>query len=349
MLFLKVIYDISTGDCKFLPIDGKEHRVCGGLGVSAIDMGDGSYAVEISTYEREDPNVKDSVMKCLKTMHTLKKGDNVSSSYSVSEWSYLEGCYYSHPTCRASLVDAKSVLDASSDGVLKATVYIAMGEYEKARESVLPYLSHNWYIYKEDRAHLIYAQMNEQGLGMEQNMLEAFKHYLIAESQADIVRFINMGYGAGVLDEDPEKVNWDFYHSLMLLDSIGEHDYAYKQMGCRASSWTYTREEKESAKPEDIARHKYTAFARLKACQWIMERGDEAPVHNEDFILYLGAYLNWQRVGHEDDCTYWSLTDERGMRSVLSAKISIRNAVEEGNELAIRGKAFIDAVEEKME
>ena len=102
-------------------------------------------------------------------------------------------------------------------------------------------------------------------------------------------------------------------------------------------------------KPEDIARHKYTAFARLKACQWIMERGDEAPVHDEDFILYLGAYLNWQRVGHEDDCTYWSLTDERGEESVLSAKISIRNAVEEGNELAIRGKEFIDAVQEKME
>ena len=348
MYYLKVTYDISTGECVFIPVDGEYHGVTQGLSALAKENGNGTFSVEMLTWERDDPNDTALEKKEIHTYHTVQAGEKCSGSYSVSEWSYLKGVYYSHPSYRAEVVDGSIALKESQDPVIKAQVYVDMGDYARADTLLNPILppDPNNYYFANREANQLQAQRYELGLGVEKDLDRAYIHYLYAESVADVIRFMDMGYGKGVLEENHHSVDFGEYHFYKLIHAAGEAEYAEYRVFWDAGCWLYEWHEKDSTNKDDMKKRRSYALCRRQACEWIMQKEDKEKVLNDKFTLYLGAYLAYLEEGSEGKCTYIYEDDGSKYRetSVYSAESYIKRAIEAGDEFAIRGKTFIDAM-----
>ena len=348
MNLLKVIYDLSFKKCKFIPLDGEHHAITQGFSVCATENNNGTFTVETLTWERDNPNDTALEKKEIHTYHTVKAGEKCSGVYSLSEWSYLEGVYYRHPNYEVEVVDGSIALNESDDPVIKAQVYVGMGDYEKADVLLNPILppDPNNYYFVNHEANKLQALRYELGLGVEQDLDKAYVHYLYAEAVADVIRFMDMGYGKGVLEEDYRSIDFCEYHFYKLIYAAGETKYAEYRVFWDAGCWLYEWHEKSSTNKNDIQKRKSYALCRRKACEWIMQTGDREKVLNDMFTLYLGAYLAYLEEGSEGKCTYIHEDDGSKYRetSVYSAGNYIKRAIEAGNEFAARGKAFIDAM-----
>ena len=348
MYYLKITYDISCNKYTFVPIDGEEHGVTQGLGVLAKEKDNGTFLVKTFTFERDNSGDINLEKKKITKSHTIKIGKKYSGCYSTPEWSYLEGLYYRHPSYEIEIVDGNAVLKENADPVVKAQIYVYMGEYIKADELLNSILQPdpNYYYFTNREANKLQAQRYELGLGVEKNLDKAYIHYLYAEAVADVIRFMNMGYGKGVLEENHNCIVFCEYHFYKLLYEAGEKEYAEYRVFWNADCWLYEWHEKSSTDKKDIQERKNYALCRRQACEWIMEKGYEEKVLNNKFTLYLGAYLAYLEEGSEGKCTYIYENDDSKYRetSLLSAENYIKRAVESGNEFAIRGKAFIDMI-----
>jgi len=348
MHYLKVTYDISTNECVFIPVDGESHPITPGLGASAKENGNGTFSVETITWEKDAPNDTSSEKKDIITHHTVKAEEKCSGSYSVSEWSYLEGVYYRHPSYEAEIVDGSIALKESSDPVIKARVYVDMGHYNEADKLLKPILppDPNYYYFVNREAHKLEAQRYELGLGVEKDLDRAYIHYLYAEAYADVIRFMDMGYGKGALREDYNTVDFCEYHFYKLLHAAGEKEYAEYRVFWNAGCWLYEWHEKDSTNKKDMQERRSYALCRRQACEWIMQNGDKEKVLNNKFTLYLGAYLAYLEEGSEGKCTYIYDNDgsKHGETSIYSAESYIKAAIEAGNEFAIRTNAFKEMI-----
>lgn len=348
MYYLKVTYDISTGECAFVPADGEHRGVTQGLSACARENGDGTFLAELLTWERDNPNDTASEKKEIRKAHTVPLGKACSGSYSVSEWSYLKGVYYSHPSYRAEVVDGAVARKESRDPVIRARVCVDMGDYASADALLQPILppdpGHYYAVNRE--ANRLQAQRYERGLGVEKDLDRAYIHYLYAASVADVLRFMDMGYGKGVFEEDARAMDFCQYHFYRLLHAAGETAYAEYRVFWDAGCWLYEWHEKNSTNEHDIRKRRSYALCRRQACEWIMQSGDKEQVLCDKFTLYLGAYLAYLEEGSEGKCTYIYEDDGSKCRetSVYSAQSYIKRAVEAGNEFALRGEAFIDAI-----
>lgn len=345
MYYLKIIYDISTDECVFIPADGEHRGVTQGLSACAKDNGDATFSVETLSFESHGNTRKE---KEIRKTRRVKLGQKCSDSYSVSEWSYLEGVYYRHPSCEFEVVDASVALKESEDPVVKAAVYVDMGEYEKADELLLPILppDPNYYYFVNREANKLQARRYEAGLGVEKDPDRAYIHYLYAESTSDVIRFMDMGYGKGVLEEDCRSIDFCEYHFYKLLHAAGETEYAEYRVFWGAGCWLYEWHEKDSTDKKDMLERKSCALCRRQACEWIMQKSDKEKVLSGKFTLYLGAYLAYLEEGSEGKCTYIYEDDGSRLRntSIYSAESYVKRAIENGNEFAIRAKAFTDAM-----
>ena len=177
-------------------------------------------------------------------------------------------------------------------------------------------------------------------------MDKAYVHYLYAQSIADVIRFMDMGYGKGVFCESPRLLDLNEYHTLMLLWTAGEREYAEYRINWLASCWIYDSAEKEATKKTEAQEHRTYALCRRQVCEWMMEKNAE-DVDIEKFTLFMGAYLSYLKNGHEGSCSYvYEYSDGKcNETSVWAAEKYIAEALEAGK-FAIRGKAFMDAVKE---
>ncbi|MBQ8388829.1 MAG: hypothetical protein IJX46_07890 [Clostridia bacterium] len=350
MYYLKITYDISTGKSVFIPADGKHHGVTQGLSALAKETGDGGFSVETLTWERDDPGDTAQKEQEIRMAHTVKVGEVCSGSYSVSDWSYLKGVSYRHPSYRAEVVDGRIALKESDDPVIKARVCVEMGDYAKADALLRPILppDPNYYYFTNREANRLQAQRYELGLGVEKDLDRAYVHYLYAEAADDVVRLMDMGYGKGVLEEDYRAIDFCKYHFYKLIHAAGEVEYAEYRILWDAGCWLYEWHEKNSTDKDDMQKRRSYALCRRQACEWIIEKEDRDKALNGKLTLYLGAYLAYLEEGSEGKCTYVYENDgsKHGETSIYSAESYIERAVAAGNELAIRGKAFMDAVKE---
>ena len=350
MYYLKITYDISTDECVFIPFDGEHHGVTPGLSALAMENGDGTFSLETLTWESDDPNNKALENREIIANHTVKTGEECWGEYSVSEWSYLEGVYYIHRSYSAEVVDGSIALKESSDPVIKAQVYVEMGDYASADALLNPILppNPNHYYFVNREANKLQAKRYELGLGVKKDLDRAYIHYLYAQSVGDVVRFMDMGYGKGVLEEDTHSDDLCEYHFYKLIHAAGEREYAEYRVFWSADCWLYEWHEKDSTSKKDVQMRRSCALCRRQACEWIIEKEDREKVLNDDLTLYLGAYLAYLEEGSEGKCTYTYDNDgsRREDTSVYSANSYIERAIAAGNDLAVRAKAFIDAVME---
>lgn len=349
MYYLKIRPDISKNQFTFIPADGELHGVTKGLATSLTEKDDVNFLVEAITWERDNPNNTSLPKKEIRTSHTLKIGEICSGTYSISEWSYLEGVYYRHPSFEVEVVDGSVALKESDDPVVQAQVHLEMGNYQKADELLNPILppDPNNYYFVNREANKLQAQRYELGLGVEKNLDKAYIYYLYAQSFTEIVRFMDRGYGRGVFNIYHRLLDWNEYYTLKLLYVAGECEYAEYRMHWNANCWTYDSAEKEATKITEAKEHLTRALCRRQVCEWMMEKG-AGNVDKEKFTLYLGAYFSYLQNGHEGSCSYVCEYDDRKYNdtSVLSAKSYIKEAIELG-QFAIKANAFIDTIKEE--
>lgn len=349
MKFLEIKYDFPSSSVKYIVIDGEKHSIGSVLSVKATDLGNGTYRVQSFSADRKDPSNVASELIPVEYTHTVCEGEVCSGMYTKIEWTYITGCYNSHYSYKATVVDETAIPHKHRDPIVMAHIHFAAAEYDKVEEILAPLLSSDEdvpYIVKR-AAHKIEAKLNEYGLGREKNPEQAYIQYLYAMSYSDIVRFMDMGYGQGVLSEDYHTLDWDEYHTLLLLSDIGETDYAYQRMIHIADIWYYKDAEKNADRADYFHIHKYLAQSRLTACVWIMEREDAQYVENKKFIMFLGAYFSYLEQGHEGACS--CEIDNGGgsfayQKQPIIAERWIAKAIEAGNDLALRGQSFIDRV-----
>ena len=348
MKLIKVIYDSASAKQAFVLIDGAEHAICPGLSILASEVG-GVYT--ITAYTSGKNRTKQPGFEAAREAqaHTINDGESKSGVYTTTEWSYLKGVESVSRSYTISVVDINEALSSpSTSQTLKARLYLFVGDYKKADELLLPLLDFNWYLYINKEAHALMAYGYEEGLGLEKNLDLAFRHYLLAEAREDIIRFLDMGYAKGAFKEDYHAFSWDIYHTLLVLDFMGERDFAYKQMIVRAANdWCYTWEEKESTDRELVANRYNSAMARKQAAEWIIERRDKTEARGEHLVLFLGAYYAYLKTGSEDRCTYYDDDGGVGQTSAYRALDYVTEAQQKGEELAIKGLALI--AEAKME
>lgn len=348
MKFLKIVYDISNEECKFIPIDGKSYAVTQGLCALATERENGVFEVETITWEKQDPNDKRSEKKEIHKSHTLREGEESQDSYSITKWSYLEGLFYVRWTYVVTVVDGEVALKQSKDPVIKAQTYVEMGEYEKADAILADILAPdpNHYYFVNKQANELQAYRYEFGLGVKKDLDKAYKHYLFARSFNNVARFMGMGYGKGVFEEDYRLIEWCEYHVLKLLHAIGEREYAEYVMNWNANYWIYDSEEKEADKYS--LKFKSIALCRKQVCEWMMERKKVKEVDAEKFALYLGAYCSYLKNGHEGACSYvhedWEDGSKSNQTSTWRAINYIEESSQQGDELAIRGLEFIQSL-----
>lgn len=348
MYFLKVTYDISCGKFTIIPADGEHHGITQGLSALARDNGDRTFTLEMLTWERNNPQNTALEKKEIRTLHTVKAGKQCLGQYSQSEWSYMKGIYYRHPSYEAKVIDGKTALKESDDPVIKAQVYVEMGKYRHADKLLTPILppdpKHYYFVNKN--AHKLQAMRYELGLGVKKDLGKAYIHYLYAEAYDDIVRFMDMGYGKGVLSEHHRSLDWNEYYPLRLLHAAGERAYAEYRINWNANCWTYDRNEKEATKRTNAKWYKANALCRRQVCEWMMANAKNADI--DRFTLMLGAYLAYLSEGHEGSCSGIREDPETGSKSNTTslwwAEKYIASAVAAGNSFAIQGKGFIDKV-----
>ena len=350
MKLLEIKYNLSESKVKYILTDGNQYAICPILSVSAEDNGDGSYTVRSFSADRKQPNTSASKTEPLEYTHTVREGEVCSGLYNRVEWTYIDGCYNDHRVYEAMIVDREIALRESDDPVIKAQIYLSMGEYAEADRLLAPIIppDPNHYFFVNGEANRLQAQRYELGLGVEKNLDKAYIHYLYAESFDDLIRFIEMGYGEDVLGDGFDFSEFCEYHFYMLLYAAGEREYAKYRVLWDAGCWLYEWDEKDSVQEDDIRERRSIALCRRQACEWIIQEKDEANVLNGKLTLYLGAYLAYLEVGSEGKVTYVYEDDGSKCRetSILSANVYIEQAIEAGNELAIRGKEFIDSVKE---
>ena len=352
MYFLKVTYDILTNECTVIPIDGEYHKIASGLSASAKDNGNGRFNIQTLSWERKNPNDENCIKNEICKSHTLKVGEKCEDSYSVTEWSYIKGVYYTHPSYFVEIIDGITALNQSDDSFIKAQVHLSLGEYERVDELLNPILlpDKNHYYFVNSNANKLQAKRYELGLGVEKNLNKAYVHYLFANSYADVIRLMDMGYGKGVLEDDYRKIDWNEYYALKLLYAVGEKEYAEYKIYWNAGCWTYSSNQKQEKSNDNAKWNKTVALCRKQACEWMMDKNSLTVSEIEKLTLFSGAYLSYLKQGHEGACSYVSENFEDGCKSnqtsVLSAKGYINEAVEKGNEFAIRIKSFIDVVKE---
>lgn len=344
--FLKVTQDIYNNKFKYIPINGKKYTICSGLEVQA-EMLNNEYIAHCFTFERENPNNSASKTKVIKKTHKLTTSDKKTDLYRVLNWSYLKGCYYSSVDYEISVVSAKQALNSSSDPVIKAQIYFSFEDYKKAHElldlNIAPDKKNYYFVNKE--ANELKAIAYENGLGVQRDLNKAYIHYLYAQSFSNVIRFLNMGYGKGVITEDINTLSWHEYYTLKLLYNAGERDYAYYRMVWLAGCWCYSDSQKNSKEEKFLQEHKFNALIRLQACEWIMECKDFEQVKNDNLVMFAGGYFSYLINGHEEACT--GENDQGGgcitpIKKPWVAKKYLQEGVQSGNEFALRVWEFIE-------
>lgn len=346
MNFIKISYG-SPKRYIFVPADGQKHNVLG-LDINACQNDDGSYTINTFDFERKQPNNVASELVPVDNSYVAPVGKQIWASYCTIDWDYLHGCRNSTESFCVTIV-CEDVALAEGDDVTKATIFVERDEYQKALELVKGNLDADVFYRVNNNAHRLMAKMLEYGLGVEKNLDKAFVHYLYAKSFEDIARFLQLGFGKGVLDD--AEPYWDEYHALLLLAAVGESNYAYNRMVNNASNWYYKDEEKTSTRADYLHKHKFVALSRKQACLWAMERGDYKFGGSEKFTLFAGAYLSCLSQGHEGACSYE--TDNGGGSKGQHTSVSIAErwldrGVQDGNEFAIKAKAFIQKSREQQ-
>ena len=348
MKFIKLTYGWPKR-YKFVPADGKAYNALG-FDIIAEKNNDGSYTISTFDHKRKEPNNVASELVEVDNTFTVNVGEEVLASYCIIEWNYIRGAYNSLEDYRMEIVDETIALAETDDDVVKAMIYLQRGNYNDALSLVSKHLDVDMFFDVNDEAYKLMAKMLENGLGVEKDIDKAYIHYLYAKSFVEVVRFWEMGYGHDVLNEW-NNVEWDEYHALLLLNSVGEGDYAYNAMKERADTWFYLDEEKKTKRADYLHNHKYVALARKTACLWAMDRCDYAFGASEKFTLFAGAYCSYLSQGHEGACSY--VSDNGGgsvahLTSASSAEWWLNKAIQEGNEFAIKAKAFTEKSKEQQ-
>lgn len=348
MRFIKLTYGWPKR-YKFVPADGKAYNALG-FDIIAEQNDDGSYTIITFDHERKEPNNVASELIEVDNTFTLHVGEEVLASYCTIEWTYIRGAYNSLEDYRIAIVEEDVALAETDDDVVKATIYLQRGNYNKALNLVGKHLDANMFFKVNNDAHKLMAKMLENGLGVQKDLYKAYVHYLYAKSFEDVARFWQLGYGHEVIDR-LSNIDWDEYHALLLLASVGEGEYAYKRMVNNASNWYYKDEEKTSTRADYLHKHKFVALSRKTACLWAMAKCDYTLGASEEFTLFAGAYLSYLSQGHEGACSYE--TDNGGgskgqHTSVSFAERWIDRGVADGNEFAIKAKAFIQKSKEQQ-
>ena len=336
-------------------MDEESHYIFGMMTISAGFTDDGKYAIQVNDSYPSDPSNKASelvhVTKCIE----VKLGQEVTFDYHTIEWNNSRGHYHSYDTIKAVVVKDDVALEETDDDVVKALVYYYKEDYQKAWELLTPLLGADQFYRVNKQAHQLVAHMYEFGCGVEKDLKKAYIHYLYAR---DYERFDEMsyhGFGRGVL-ESPRKLwdnnDWDEYHALLLLNNIGESDYAYNAMIERANNWFYEDKEKTSKRADYLHNHKYVALARKTACHWAMKRCDYTFGASEKFLLFAGAYCSYLSQGHEGSCSY--VQDNGGgsvahLKSASFAEWWLNKAIEGGDAFAIKAKQFIQKSKEQQQ
>lgn len=348
MKFIKLTYGWPKR-YKFVPADGKAYNALG-FDIIAEQNDDGSYTISTFDHKRKEPNNVASELVEVDNTFTVHVGEEVLASYCTIEWNYIRGAYNSHEDYRIAIVDDDVALAETDDDVVKAMIYLQRGNYNDALSLVSKHLDVDMFFDVNDDAHKLLAKMLENGLGVEKDVDKAYMHYLYAKSFEDIARFWSMGYGHDVLDRF-NNIDWDEYHALLLLASVGQGEYAYQRMKKIANEWFYKDEEKLSQRQDYLHKHKFVALSRKTACLWAMAKGDHTFGASEKFTLFAGAYLSYLSQGHEGQCSYE--TDNGGgskgqHTSVSFAERWIDRGVADGDEFAIKAKAFIQKSKEQQ-
>ena len=353
MKFIKITYGWPK-KFKFVPVDEEIHKLFGQCYISASLTEDGKYFIQFDDSYHSDPNNVASELVDVTKCAEVKRGKKVYFAYSTIEWSYLKGKYHSQEDFTAEIVNDDVALAETDDDVVKALVYYNREDYQKALELITPLLEPDQFYRVNEQAHQLLALMYELGYGVERDRKKAYIHYLYARDYECFYNLFYHGFGKGVL-ENPDALwrnnDWDEYHVLLLLDNIGESDYAYNAMLERADTWFYLEEEKKTKRADYKHNHKYVAFARKTACLWAMDRCDYTFGASEKFTLFAGAYLSYLSQGHEGACSYE--TDNGGgskgqHTSVSFAERWIERGVADGDEFAIKAKAFIQKSKEQQ-
>ena len=353
MKFLEIRCSHVHDGYVYIGIDSRTRVICPNLQIRAVDNNDGTYKVISFSSRREQPNyytiydVTPDNMECVITEDEICHG-----YYSGTKWTYLSGVYNVSYDYHASVVSASDVISNSLDAPTLAAAYIELGDYEKARSLVDPILAPdpNYYYFVNREANRVKAQMLEKALGCEKSLDEAFFHYLYAQDYESIVRFMDMGYGKGVLSEDYHSLDWDEHYVLKLLYSLKKDDDVFYRMIFLAECFTYKHKEKISKRDKALKKHKSGALARLCASEWIMERGDYKNVENGNLELFLGAYFSWLSQGHEGMCSYENDNGGGSMSqgtSLSCARKYLQDAAEAGSELALRALKYISDITKK--
>lgn len=354
MAFIKLTYGWPKR-YKFVPVDEKSHSIFGMLKISADVTEDGKYTIQVDDSYPSDPSNKASELVDVTNLIEADFGQEVAFDYHTIEWNYIRGHYHSYDTIKAVVVGDDVALAETDDDVVKALVYYYKADYKKVWQLLAPLLEPDQFCRVNQQAHQLVAQMYEFGYGVEKNGKKAYIHYLYAKDYESFGRFFDRGFGNGIL-ENPDELwcgnDWDEYHALLLLNDIGESDYAYNAMIERANDWFYRDKEKTSKRADYLHNHKYVALARKTACLWAMERCDYQFGASEEFLLFAGAYCSYLAQGHEGSCSY--VKDNGGgsvahLKSTSFAEWWLNKAIESGDEFAIKANAFMQASKEKQQ
>ena len=356
MAFIKLTYGWPKR-YKFVPVDEEIHSIFGMLTICADFTDDGKYAIQVNDSYPSDPSNKASelvrVAKCIE----VDLGQKVTFDYHTIEWDYMRGHYHSYDTIEAVVVEDDVALAETDDDVVKALVYYYKEDYQKAWQLLTPLLAPDQFYRVNQPAHQLVGWMYELGCGVEKDLKKAYVHCLYARDYVGIDRFYDYGFGKNILDV--EIINkfwgdddWDEYHALLLLNDIGESDYAYNAMIERANDWFYSDKEKTSKRADYLHNHKYVALARKTACLWAMERCDYTFGASEKFLLFAGAYCSYLSQGHEGSCSY--VKDNGGgsvahLKSASFAEWWLDKAIEGGDKFAIKAKQFIQKSKEQQQ
>ena len=354
MAFIKLTYGWPKR-YKFVPVDEESHSIFGMLTISADFTDDGKYAIQVNDSYPSDPSNKASELVDDTQCIQVDLGQKVTFDYHTIEWDYMRGHYHSYDTIEAVVVEDDVALHETDDDVVKALVYYYKEDYQKAWQLLTPLLAPDQFYRVNRPAHQLVGLMYEFGCGVEKDLKKAYIHYLYAR---DYERFDEMsyhGFGRGVL-ESPRKLwndnDWDEYHALLLLNDIGESEYAYNAMIERANDWFYSDKEKTSKRADYLHNHKYVALARKTACLWAMKRCDYTFGASEEFLLFAGAYCSYLSQGHEGSCSY--VKDNGGgsvahLKSTSFAEWWLDKAIEGGDAFAIKAKQFIQKSKEQQQ